>query len=59
MGVILTHGAGGDMHSPAIVALATELVKRGFLVLRFTCKGLNISYRTKVYNTVLVRMYMI
>ena len=53
-GVILTHGAGGDMNHAQLVSFATALAEVGFLVLRFTCKGLNIKYRSKVYLTVLV-----
>ncbi|OXB78326.1 UNVERIFIED_CONTAM: hypothetical protein H355_006698 [Colinus virginianus] len=51
-GVILTHGAGGDMNFPQLVSLAAYLAARGILCLRFTCKGLNIAYRTKAYRTV-------
>ena len=52
--VVLTHGAGGDMNLPQLVTLAKYLVEQGFTCLRFTCKGLNITYRTNVYKTVLV-----
>ncbi|XP_062480691.1 testis-expressed protein 30 [Pezoporus occidentalis] len=51
-GVILTHGAGGDMNFPHLVSLAACLASRGVLCLRFTCKGLNIAYRAKAFNTV-------
>ncbi|KAM9205609.1 testis-expressed protein 30 isoform 1-T1 [Mergus octosetaceus] len=51
-GVILTHGAGGDMNFPHLVSLATYLASYGILCLRFTCKGLNIAYRTKAYKAV-------
>ncbi|NXC48205.1 TEX30 protein, partial [Penelope pileata] len=51
-GVILTHGAGGDMNFPQLVSLAAYLAAQGILCLRFTCKGLNIAYRTKAYKTV-------
>lgn len=54
-GVILTHGAGGDMNFPQLVSLAAYLASQGILCLRFTCKGLNIAYRTKAYKTVVVR----
>ncbi|XP_053311267.1 testis-expressed protein 30 [Spea bombifrons] len=52
-GVILTHGAGGDMNFPQLVSLATYLAAHGVLCLRFTCKGLNLAYRTKAYSAVL------
>ncbi|MEE6470745.1 hypothetical protein FKM82_009055 [Ascaphus truei] len=52
-GVILTHGAGGDMNFLHLVSLASYLASRGVLCLRFTCKGLNLVYRTKAYNAVL------
>ncbi|XP_005303445.3 testis-expressed protein 30 isoform X2 [Chrysemys picta bellii] len=51
-GVILTHGAGGDMNFSHLVSLVAYLASRGLLCLRFTCKGLNIAYRTKAYKTV-------
>ncbi|NXW10726.1 TEX30 protein, partial [Fregetta grallaria] len=51
-GVILTHGAGGDMNFPHLVSLAAYLASHGVLCLRFTCKGLNIVYRTKAFKTV-------
>ncbi|KAG8429598.1 hypothetical protein GDO86_004033, partial [Hymenochirus boettgeri] len=52
-GVILTHGAGGDMNFSHLVSLANHLAARGVLCLRFTCKGPNLVYRTKAYSTVL------
>ncbi|NXH15345.1 TEX30 protein, partial [Bucco capensis] len=51
-GVILTHGAGGDLNFPHLVSLAACLVCHGVLCLRFTCKGLNIAYRTKAFKAV-------
>ncbi|XP_060089661.1 testis-expressed protein 30 [Heteronotia binoei] len=51
--VILTHGASGDMNFSHLTSLANYLVSHGVLCLRFTCKGLNITYRTKAYKTVL------
>uniref|UniRef100_A0A8C3UVE9 KANL3/Tex30 alpha/beta hydrolase-like domain-containing protein n=2 Tax=Catharus ustulatus TaxID=91951 RepID=A0A8C3UVE9_CATUS len=52
-GVILTHGAGGDMNFPHLVSLAAYLASHGVLCLRFTCKGLNVAYRTKAFKAVL------
>ncbi|KAM9565418.1 testis-expressed protein 30 [Guaruba guarouba] len=51
-GMILTHGAGGDMNFPHLVSLAACLASHGVLCLRFTCKGLNIAYRAKAFKTV-------
>ncbi|XP_075056086.1 testis-expressed protein 30 [Mixophyes fleayi] len=51
-GVILTHGAGGDMNFSHLVSLVNYLVPQGLLCVRFTCKGLNLVYRTKAYNAV-------
>ncbi|NWV80531.1 TEX30 protein, partial [Dasyornis broadbenti] len=51
-GVILTHGAGGDMNFPHLVSLAAYLVSHGILCLRFTCKSLNVVYRTRAFKTV-------
>ncbi|XP_061697057.1 protein O-glucosyltransferase 2-like isoform X2 [Syngnathoides biaculeatus] len=50
--VTLTHGAGGDMNFKHLVSLAHCLASRGFLCLRFTCKGLNLAYRVKAYRAV-------
>ncbi|KAK2839578.1 hypothetical protein Q5P01_013318 [Channa striata] len=50
--VILTHGAGGDMNFRHLVSVAHALASNGFLCLRFTCKGLNLGYRVKVYQAV-------
>ncbi|XP_042282754.1 testis-expressed protein 30 [Thunnus maccoyii] len=50
--VILTHGAGGDMNFRHLVSLAHALASKGFLCLRFTCKGLNLAYRVKAYHAV-------
>uniref|UniRef100_A0A3Q3JZW3 KANL3/Tex30 alpha/beta hydrolase-like domain-containing protein n=1 Tax=Monopterus albus TaxID=43700 RepID=A0A3Q3JZW3_MONAL len=50
--VLLTHGAGGDMNLKHLVSLAHTLASNGFLSLRFTCKGLNLSYRVKAYHAV-------
>ncbi|KAM9851097.1 testis-expressed protein 30 isoform 2-T2 [Aulostomus maculatus] len=51
-GVILTHGAGGDMNFCHLVSLAHSLASSGFLCLRFTCKGLNLVYRVRAYHAV-------
>ncbi|XP_050188158.1 testis-expressed protein 30 isoform X2 [Myiozetetes cayanensis] len=51
-GVILTHGAGGDMNFPHLLSLAAYLASHGVLCLRFTCKGLNVAYRTKAFKAV-------
>nr|XP_008105182.1 PREDICTED: testis-expressed sequence 30 protein isoform X1 [Anolis carolinensis] len=50
--VVLTHGASGDMNCCHLISLAKYLVSHGFLCLRFTCKSLNIIYRTKAYKAV-------
>ncbi|XP_047457151.1 testis-expressed protein 30 [Mugil cephalus] len=50
--VILTHGAGGDMNFRHLVSLAHCLASRGIICFRFTCKGLNLSYRVKAYRAV-------
>ncbi|KAG2456302.1 NEPRO protein, partial [Polypterus senegalus] len=52
VGVVLTHGAGGDLHFRHLVSMATSLASNGVLCVRFTCKGLNLSYRTKAYRAV-------
>lgn len=56
--VIVTHGAGGDMNFPQLVALAHALASGGFLCLRFTCKGPNLAYRVKAYRAVWVSIFI-
>ena len=56
-GIILTHGAGGDMNLTQLSVLARQLAGNGFQVVRFTCKGLNLQYRVNVYKEVLVSTY--
>ncbi|XP_069748513.1 testis-expressed protein 30 [Narcine bancroftii] len=51
-GVILTHGAGGDMNFHQLVSMTEFLASNGIVCLRFTCKGLNITYRIRAYRTV-------
>ncbi|CAL9690554.1 unnamed protein product [Knipowitschia caucasica] len=51
-GLLLTHGAGGDMNFTQLVSLAHAVAANGFLCLRFTCKGLNLVYRGKAYRAV-------
>ena len=57
-GIILTHGASGDMNLPHLMSLASHLASHGFFCLRFTCKGLNIVHRIKAYKSVLVRTFL-
>ncbi|XP_016152617.1 PREDICTED: testis-expressed sequence 30 protein isoform X1 [Ficedula albicollis] len=40
------------MNFPHLVSLAACLASHGVLCLRFTCKGLNIAYRTKAFKAV-------
>ncbi|CAK8674615.1 unnamed protein product [Clavelina lepadiformis] len=47
--VFLTHGAGGDKDFHQLVALSIKLAESGYMCARFTCKGLNIKYRTRAY----------
>ena len=53
-GIILTHGAGGDMNNKQLVSMTTALTEYGFIVLRFTCKPPNFQYRLKAYKAVVV-----
>uniref|UniRef100_UPI00398E53A2 testis-expressed protein 30 n=1 Tax=Pristiophorus japonicus TaxID=55135 RepID=UPI00398E53A2 len=52
-GVILTHGAGGDMNFHQLVSMTKFLASNGILCLRFTCKGLNLDYRIRAYRAVM------
>ncbi|KAK6487046.1 testis-expressed protein 30 isoform X1 [Huso huso] len=55
-GVILTHGAGGDMNFRHLVSITTFLASNGILCVRFTCKGLNLAYRVNAYKAVVEYM---
>lgn len=54
-GLVLTHGAGGDMNFRHLVSLAQAVAASGHLCVRFTCKGLNLAYRVRAYGAVVVR----
>ncbi|XP_017558473.1 testis-expressed protein 30 isoform X2 [Pygocentrus nattereri] len=49
-GLILTHGAGGDMNLKALRSLASCTAASGVLCLRFTCKSLNFTYRVRAFQ---------
>ncbi|KAI4885915.1 hypothetical protein NFI96_030889, partial [Prochilodus magdalenae] len=49
-GLILTHGAGGDMNLKALRSLASSTAASGVLCLRFTCKSLNLAYRVRAFQ---------
>lgn len=51
-GVIITHGAGGDMNSKALMNFVNTLTAAGFITIRFTCKPPNFTYRVKCYTAV-------
>jgi len=55
--VVLTHGAGGDLHVRQLESLAHALARSGVLCLRFTCRAVNFMYRFRAYLTVVVRTY--
>lgn len=56
--IVLTHGAGGDLKTAQLAAISSFLVKQGFAVLRFTCKGLNIKYRVQVFKEIIVSIFI-
>ncbi|CAH1261480.1 TEX30 [Branchiostoma lanceolatum] len=49
-GVVLTHGAGGDLDHAHLRGVAQVLARAGYLCLRFTCKALNIGYRIRAFT---------
>ncbi|XP_015908204.1 testis-expressed protein 30 isoform X2 [Parasteatoda tepidariorum] len=51
--IVLTHGAGGDLNTPQLKAIRLFLASQNYVVVCFTCKGLNIKYRIKVFGKVL------
>jgi predicted alpha/beta-hydrolase family hydrolase len=44
-GVLLTHGAGGDLNSGVLPQVAAALAAAGVPVLRFTCKPVHLQTR--------------
>ncbi|EDO48462.1 predicted protein [Nematostella vectensis] len=48
--VVLTHGAGGDLHFHHLEQIATHLARTGILCLRFTCKTPNFQYRLRCFE---------
>uniref|UniRef100_A0A8C9RRF3 Testis expressed 30 n=1 Tax=Scleropages formosus TaxID=113540 RepID=A0A8C9RRF3_SCLFO len=53
--LVLTHGAGGDMHQAQLRSLARRVASAGLLCLRFTCRGPNLARRTRAFGAALVR----
>lgn len=56
-GVILTHGAGGDMNYEHLKVLAKYLAENDMACLRFTCKPTVMKTRITAMTAVLVRIY--
>lgn len=53
VGIILAHGAGGDMHSGNLAHYAAAFAGAGFPCLRFTCKPTRLPYRVKACQAVM------
>lgn len=53
-GVILTHGAGGDLYEEQISLLSLELARQGLVCMRFTYKAPQLNKRVEVYKKALV-----
>ncbi|DBA84008.1 TPA: hypothetical protein ACH3X1_006495 [Trebouxia sp. C0004] len=53
VGIIVAHGAGGDMHSGNLAHYAATFADAGFPCLRFTCKPTRLPYRVKACQAVL------
>ncbi|TRY91838.1 hypothetical protein DNTS_027191 [Danionella cerebrum] len=51
-GLVLAHGAGGDLNLSQLENIARALARAGVLCLRFTCKAINLLYRIKAYGAV-------
>ena len=47
VGIILAHGAGGDMHSGNLPQFAEAFADAGFVCLRFTCTPTRLAYRVR------------
>ena len=47
IGIILAHGAGGDMDSGNLPQFAEAFAGAGFPCLRFTCKPTQLAYRVR------------
>ncbi|KAG2451733.1 hypothetical protein HYH02_003513 [Chlamydomonas schloesseri] len=52
-GVVLAHGAGGDMDSGHLPQLAAQLAAAGVAVVRFTCKPPHLPTRVAAFEAVL------
>jgi uncharacterized protein len=53
VGVLLAHGAGGDMHSGNLPTLAKAFAESACPVLRFTAKGSSVPNRARVASALL------
>ena len=53
IGIILAHGAGGDMHSGNLPQFAEAFADAGFACLRFTCKPTQLAYRVRACQVIL------
>ncbi|KAL3139103.1 hypothetical protein ABBQ32_005896 [Trebouxia sp. C0010 RCD-2024] len=53
IGIILAHGAGGDMHSGNLPKFAEAFAGAGFVCLRFTCKPTQLAYRVRACQAVI------
>lgn len=47
VGVVLAHGAGGDLTSGNLPRIAQRLASAGYFCIRFTCKPTRLPYRVK------------
>lgn len=53
IGIILAHGAGGDMHSGNLPQFAEAFAGAGFVCVRFTCKPTQLAYRIRACQVIL------
>lgn len=47
IGIVLAHGAGGDMHSGNMSQFAEAFAGAGYVCIRFTSKPTNLAYRVR------------
>ena len=53
VGVVLAHGAGGDLTSGNLPKIAETLAQNGYCCIRFTCKPVRLPYRVKACQVLL------
>ena len=59
VGVVLAHGAGGDLTSGNLPRIAQRLASAGYFCIRFTCKPTRLPYRVKACQVLLALLVLV